>query len=147
LQHFDLTGISHIGIDEISRKIGHVYLTNVSDLRSRTLIWSGEGRTKETLHRFFHYLGLERTVNLQGISCDMWQSYVDVVKECTPHATLVFDKFHIVRYLMEAVDHVRRNEIHEKGKEHKEFMKDSRYIWLKNLWNLTPKTTGQARQP
>ncbi len=143
LQHRDLTGISHIGIDEISRKKGHVYLTNVYDLRSRTLIWSGEGRTKETLHRFFHYLGPERTANLQGICCDMWQSYIDVVKECAPHATLVFDKFHIVRHLMEAVDQVRRNEIHEKGKEHKELMKDSRYIWLKNPWNLTPKQ--QAR--
>ena len=38
---------------------------------------------------------------------------------------------HVVRHLMEAVDQVRRNEIHEKGKEHKELMKDSRYIWLK----------------
>ena len=40
---------------------------------------------------------------------------------------------------MEAVDQVRRNEIHEKGKEHKDLMKSSRYIWLKNPWNLTPK--------
>ena len=69
----------------------------------------------------------------------MWQSHIDVVKECAPQATLVFDKFHIVRHLMEAVDQVRRNEIHEKGKEHKELMKNSRYIWLKNPWNLTPK--------
>ena len=69
----------------------------------------------------------------------MWQSYIDVVKECAPQATLVFDKFHIVRHLMEAVDQVRRNEIHEKGREHKELMKNSRYIWLKNPWNLTPK--------
>ena len=139
LKHRDLSGITHIGIDEISRKKGHVYLTNVYDLHSKTLIWSGEGRTKETLRSFFKYLGPERTDKLQGICCDMWQSYIDVVKECAPQATLVFDKFHIVRHLMEAVDQVRRSEIHEKGKEHQELMKNSRYIWLKNPWNLTPK--------
>lgn len=120
-----------------------MYLTNVYDLHSKTLIWSGEGRTKETLRSFYQYFGSERTANLQGICCDMWQSYIDVVKECAPQATLVFDKFHIVRHLMEAVDQVRRKEIHEKGKKHKDLMKSSRYIWLKNPWNLTPKQ--QAR--
>ena len=40
---------------------------------------------------------------------------------------------------MAALDQVRRDEIREKGKEHKDLMKDSRYIWLKNPWNLTPK--------
>ena len=53
LEHRDLSSITHIGIDEISRKKGHVYLTNVYDLHSKTLIWSGEGRTKENLRRFF----------------------------------------------------------------------------------------------
>ncbi len=53
LEHRDLSSITHIGIDEISRKKGHVYLTNVYDIHSKTLIWSGEGRTKETLRRLF----------------------------------------------------------------------------------------------
>jgi transposase len=139
LEHRDLSGITHIGIDEISRKKGQVYLTNVYDLRSKTLIWSGVERTKDALRSFFKHFGLERTSKLQGICCDMWKPYVEVIKECAPRATLVFDKFHIVRHLMEAVDQVRRDEIREKGKEHKELMKDSRYIWLKNPWNLTPK--------
>ena len=54
---------------------------------------------------------------------------------------LVFDKFHIVRHLMEAVDQVRRDEIREKGSEHKALMYKTRFIWLKNPWNLTE---GQA---
>ena len=139
MEHRDLSGITHIGIDEISRKKGQVYLTNVYDLRSKTLIWSGVERTKDALRSFFTYLGPERTSKLQGICCDMWKPYIEVIKECAPQATLVFDKFHIVRHLMEAVDQVRRDEIREKGKEHKGLMKDSRYIWLKNPWNLTPK--------
>ena len=139
LANRDLTGIKQIGIDEISRKKGHVYLTNVYDLESKTLIWSGEGRTKDTLRQFFNFLGPEKAAQLEGICCDMWQPYVDVIQECAPQAILVFDKFHIVRHLMDAVDQVRKDEIKEKGKQHKELMKNSRYIWLKNPWNLTNK--------
>lgn len=137
LAHRDLEGLTHIGIDEISRKRGHVYVTNVYDLVSKRLIWSGEGRSKETLEAFFDFLGPEKTAALQGICCDMWQPYIDTIKERAPQAVLVFDKFHIVRHLMEAVDQVRRDEIREKGPAHKALMYKTRFIWLKNPWNLT----------
>jgi transposase len=143
LAHRDLAGVTHIGIDEISRKRGHVYVTNVYDLKSRRLLWSGEGRAKETLDDFFDGFGKERTEQLEGVCCDMWQPYIDVVKARAPKAILVFDKFHIVQHLTQAVDQVRRDEIREKGKSHKELMTKSRYIWLKNPWNLTDKQ--QAR--
>ena len=133
----DLTGITHIGIDEISRKRGHVYVTNVYDLNGRRLLWSGEGRARETLAAFFDWFGEERTAAIEGVCCDMWQPYIDTVKERAPQAVLVFDKFHIVQHLMRAVDQVRRDEIREKGKEHKELVAKTRYIWLKNPWNLT----------
>lgn len=135
----DLSDITHIGIDEISRKKGHVYLTNVYDLKTGTLIWSGEGRTKDTLNSFFAFFGEERTSKLEGICCDMWPSFFETVKAKAPLATLVFDKFHIVRQLTEAVDKVRRQEINDKGKEHKDLLAGTRYLWLKNPWNLTDK--------
>ena len=137
LAHRDLGELTHIGIDEISRKRGHVYVTNVYDLGSKRLVWSGEGRSKETLEAFFTFLGPEKTAVLQGICCDMWQPYIDVIKTQAPQAVLVFDKFHIVRHLMEAVDQVRRDEIREKGPAHKALMVKTRFIWLKNPWNLT----------
>lgn len=137
LAHRDLEGLTHIGIDEISRKRGHVYVTNVYDLVRKRLIWSGEGRKEATLEAFFDYLGAEKTAALEGICCDMWQPYIDVIKDRAPQAVLVFDKFHIVRHLMEAVDQVRRDEIREKGAEHKALMYRTRFIWLKNPWNLT----------
>ena len=139
LENRDLSGITHIGIDEISRKRGHQYLTNVYDLKTKTLLWSGEGRSSETLSQFFDFLGEERASQLQGICCDIWRPYIKVIEEKAPNAVLVFDKFHIIRHLMNAVDRVRRDEIQEKGKEHKELMKHTRYIWLKNPWNLTDK--------
>jgi len=137
LENRDLSSITHIGIDEISRKKGHQYLTNVYDLKTKSLLWSGEGRDAETLKQFFNFLGEERASQLQGICCDIWRPYIKVIEEKAPNAVLVFDKFHIVRHLMNAVDTVRRDEIQEKGKEHKELMKHTRYIWLKNPWNLT----------
>lgn len=133
----DLSGVTHIGIDEISRQKGHVYLTNVYDLRTGTLIWSTEGRSTDSLDSFFSFFGQERTEQLKGICCDMWPAFIKAVKAKAPQATLVFDKFHIVRKITEAVDTVRRQEISEKGKEHKKLVAGSRYIWLKNPWNLT----------
>ena len=114
LAHRDLSGVTHIGIDEISRQKGHVYLTNVYDLKTGTLIWSGEGRSIVSLEAFFSFFGPERTKLLQGICCDMWPAFINAVKAKAPQAILVFDKFHIVRQLTEAVDTVRRQEISEK---------------------------------
>ena len=106
-------------------------------------MWSGEGRSTETFHAFFDVLGPEKTAALEGICCDMWQPYIDVIKARAPQAVLVFDKFHIVRHLMEAVDQVRRDEVREKGPAHKALMYKTRFIWLKNPWNLTE---SQARR-
>jgi len=137
LAHRDLDQLTHIGIDEISRKRGHVYVTNVYDLVHKRLVWSGEGRTMDTLHAFFDVLGPQHTTALEGICCDMWQPYIAVVQVRAPQAVLVFDKFHIVSHLMQAVDQVRRDEIREKGPAQKALMHKTRFIWLKNPWNLT----------
>jgi len=139
LEHRDLSGIIYIGIDELSRRRGYTYVTMIYDLVSGDLIWTGDGREKGTLEQFFAELGEERSKTIRGICCDMWEPYADVVRQEAPDAILVFDKFHIVKHLMAAVDDVRRQEIAEKGKEHKDLVKGTRYIWLKNPWNLTDK--------
>ncbi|MCC7411183.1 MAG: ISL3 family transposase [Gammaproteobacteria bacterium] len=139
LAHRDLSGVIYVGIDEISRKKGHVYVTNAYDLESKRLLWSGADRKEKTLEAFFDFLGPDKSAAIEGICCDMWQRYIDVIKARAPNAVLVFGKFHIVRHLMDAVDQVRRDEIREKGKAHKDLMHRTRYIWLKNPWNLTEK--------
>ena len=128
-----------IGIDEISRKRGHVYHTVVYDLDKRRLIWIGAGRDKATLRRFFQWWGKQRTAAIQGVCCDMWQNYIDVVTEYCGEQVIVFDKFHIIRHLMEAIDKVRRMEAKTLAEAGNDILKGSRYIWLKNPWNLTDK--------
>jgi transposase len=137
LDHRNTDKVEYIGIDEISRKRGHVYHTQVYDLGQKRLLWSKQGREKEVLEAFFDEWGPERTGSLKGICCDMWKPYTDVIKHRAPNATLVFDKFHIVRHLMNAVDRVRKDEAKRLRKENPDLLRGTKYIWLKNPWNLT----------
>lgn len=139
LENRDLDDLLYIGVDEISRKKGHVYHTQVYDLIKRRLLWSGEDRTSETLEAFFDELNKERCEQIEAVCCDMWAPYVDVIKERLPNDLLVFDKFHIVRHLMDAVDQVRKEEARELKEDYPDLLKKTRYIWLKNPWNLTDK--------
>ena len=91
------------------------------------------------MQTFFDFLSRGRITKLDGVCCDMWQPYIDTIKEKVPRVALVFDKFHIVRRLMDAVDQARCDEMREKGPAHKQLMARSRYVWLKNPWNLTDK--------
>lgn len=139
LEHRELADVLYIGIDELSRQKGHVYVTNVYDLKEKRLIWSGEGRSQETLRAFFEEHGQALKQRVKAVCCDMWQPYTDMVKEHLPDATLVFDKFHIMQHLLKAVDEVRREEARELKKTNPELLKRTRYIWLKNPENLTDK--------
>jgi transposase len=60
-------GVTHVGIDELSRKKGHVYHTNIYDLGSKRLLWSGEGRGTDTIEEFFTWWGPERSAALRGV--------------------------------------------------------------------------------
>jgi len=139
LEHRDPGQVLYIGIDELSRQKGHVYVTNVYDLKGKRLIWSGEGRSQKTLKQFFEKHGKALHGKVKGVCCDMWQPYIEMVKEQWPDATLVFDKFHIIQHLLRAVDEVRRDEARELKKTHPELLKRTRYLWLKNVENLTEK--------
>jgi transposase len=139
LRHRQIGSVIHIGIDEISRRRGHVYVTNVYDLTQRRLLWSGEGREKETLQRFFREHGKALRTSVKGVCCDMWEPYTDILEKERPDATIVFDKFHLISHLNRAVDDVRREEARELKRSNPELLKRTRYIWLKNPENLTDK--------
>jgi transposase len=77
----------------------------------------------------------------------MRQPCIDVIKTGAPKAVLVFEKFHIVQHLTQAVDQVCRDVSREKGKSHQELMAKSRHIRLKNPWNLTDKQQIRLSEP
>lgn len=80
----------------------------------KRLIWRGEGRSEETLRKFFDFFDEKRAKHLRGICCNMWMPYIDVIEQGAPNAIVVSDTFLIIRHRMNAVDRLRREEIREK---------------------------------
>jgi transposase len=107
--HVDrLEGLRRIGIDEISYKRGHKYLTVVVDHDARRLVWAAPGRDEATLRRFFDALGPERSARITHVSADAADWIARVVAERCPQAVRCADPFHIVKWATEALDEVRR---------------------------------------
>lgn len=101
-------GLRRLGIDEISYKRGHKYLTVVVDHDSGRLVWAGEGRDAATLRGFFDELGTERSRAISHVSADGASWIEKVVAERCPDAVLCADPFHVVKWATEALDEVRR---------------------------------------
>ena len=127
-----------IGIDEVSRRKGQVYLTVVYDLERRVLLWVGDDRTEDAVRKFFtEELGPRRCATLQVVCMDMWAAYATLVRAHARQAQILFDRFHIVKHLHEAVEDVRRSEMRRLSAKAKGPFKRSRWLLLKNPWNLT----------
>jgi transposase len=121
-----------LAIDEVSRRKGHLYLTVVYDLERGVLLWVGEGRTEETLTRFFTELGRRRSAMVRVFCLDMWRAYQNAVGHHAPQAQVLFDRFHLVQHLNRAVDEVRRQEWRRLSARER-----TRFSLLKNPWTLT----------
>jgi transposase len=125
--------IEDISIDEKSFKKGHKYVTVLSHPRSGCVLDVGEDRDEqsviELLSRTFTK---EQLMNINTVCMDMWKSYMNAIKHSMPKAEIVHDKFHLIKYLNEAIDKVRRREVQDN-----EVLKYGRYTLLKNEENRT----------
>lgn len=127
-----------IGVDELSIKKGHTYQIVVSDLERRRPIWvDGQGRTEAELDRFFLDLGPKKTARIRLAVMDMWKAFRNSVQAHAPQAQVLFDKFHILRHLAEAMDAVRRAEYKRVAAKDRAFIKGQRYTLLSHRANLT----------
>lgn len=127
-----------IGVDELSFRRHHEYVTVVVDHLKKRVVWVGEGKGEKTLLEFFDKLGPERTRALTHITMDMGAAYRAAVEARAPQAQKVFDRFHVQKLASEAVDTVRRQEMGLlKGTDEGRALKKSRWALLKNPWNLT----------
>jgi transposase len=123
----------HLSIDEKSFKKGHHYITVLSHPGSGCVLDVEEDRTKEACKKLLsNSLTTEQLSKVSAISMDMWKAFIQTAQEILPNASIVHDRFHLVKYLNEAIDKVRRREV----KQHQE-LKNSRYALLKNPENLT----------
>ena len=110
----DLLGnLRRIGVDELSYRKHHEYVTVVIDHDTGRLVWGHPGKNADTLKLFFDQLGPERSAQLENVSMDMSQAYINAVREKAPNATIVFDRFHVQRLAQDALDELRRAEVRE----------------------------------
>jgi transposase len=106
-----LDDLYQIGIDEVSYRKGHRYLTVVADHdRDGAVIWVGEGKSGATLEAFFTALGPERATQLRAVSVDLHGAYAKVTRARAPQARVCADPFHVVKLANHALDEVRRAE-------------------------------------
>lgn len=126
-----------IGVDEISVRKGHTYRVVVADLDEQRPIWiGGTGRTKEDLDLFFADIGVERSKNIELAVMDMWKAFRNSTNEHAPQARIVFDKFHVLRHLANALDDVRRQEYKRVNDKERKYIKGQRYTLLSHKANL-----------
>ena len=152
--HDRFADLKRIGIDEISYKRGHRYLTVVVDHDSGRLVWAAPGRDKATLALFFDALGEDRCKQITHVSADGADWISGVVAEKCPNAVRCADPFHVVRWATDALDEVRRAAWNEargavqqrragRASGHAKALKNARYALWKNPQNLT--TRQQAK--
>src|SRR5919106_2219094 len=105
-----LESLFEIGVDEVSWRKRHKYLTLVSDHRRRQVVWGAEGRDAATLDGFFDELGEQRAAGIEAVSMDMSAGYARSVtaEGHAPQATICWDPFHVVALATKALDVVRR---------------------------------------
>jgi len=127
-----------IGIDELSVRKGHTYRIIVSDLVRKRPIWfGGADRSEASMNLFFEWLGEKKSRNIRLAVMDMWKPFRNACASHAPGAAMLYDKFHALRHLSDAMDKVRRSEYARLKGEDRKFIKGQRYTLLSHRENLS----------
>lgn len=124
-----------IGIDEKAWQKGQdSYMSIVCNLAGGTVEWIGDDRKAETLGEYFGRFTLEQRAAVKAVSMDMWKAYTLAVRTWIPDAErkIVYDRFHVMKVLLEAVDLVRKAENRKLMQSDNELLKGSKYLWLRS---------------
>ncbi|MGL0070336.1 ISL3 family transposase, partial [Salmonella enterica subsp. enterica] len=131
-------GPKRIGIDEISIRKRHVYRIVVSDLDRQRPIWfGGEDRSEASMAQFYAWLGEKKSRQIRLALMDMWKPFRNATQVHAPQAAILFDKFHVMRHLGQALDKVRKAEYARLSGKDRRFIKGQKYTLLSNRENLT----------
>jgi transposase len=146
LRKRNLDGIEEIGIDEVSERKGHRYLTLVTDIEGRRVIWVGRGRDRAVLKRFFRWFGKKRIRKLKRVVIDMHDPYEQEIRAQCARIRIIYDHFHLAKPLHLAIDNLRRRLQAELPPEGRKYLKNKRYLLLRGEETLTPKQRVRLRE-
>ena len=146
-----LEALFEVGVDEVSWRKRHKYLTLVSDHRRAKIVWGAPGRDAATLDAFFEELGPNRSAQLTAVSMDMSAGYAkSVAREGdAPQAVICYDPFHVVALATRALDSVRRQvwqDMRWTDEAAARRFKGARWCLLKNPENLNPEQAATLRK-
>jgi transposase len=127
-----------IGVDEKAIAKGHRYMTLVCDLKQATVEYIGVDRKQASLQSYLDGFEAEALEAVRAVSMDMWPPYINACLERIPGAEdkIVFDRFHIMRYVIDAVDMVRKREHKALLAEGDATLSKSKYLWLYSAENV-----------
>jgi transposase len=127
-----------LGVDEKAIAKGHRYMTLVCDLQAATVEYIGEERREASLAAYFEAFAQERRAHIEAICLDMWPAYINACQTSVPQAQdkMVFDRFHIMRHVLEALDKVRKREHKALSSQGDSTLAKSKYLWLYSEENV-----------
>lgn len=143
-QERDLSGITVLGVDEISVGKGHRYWHMVSGFdgpNGPEVIYVGEGRREEDLEPFWKWFGKERTGQITHAVMDMWKGFINSFRNRCTGIQIIYDKFHVMRHLLEALNEVRKAELKKADKSMRGALCGKKFILLRKM----SRVKGEAR--
>jgi len=137
LERRGLDDIKYAGVDEKSFRKRHKYVSVLTDISGSRVLEVVEGRKEENADKLWKVLSAEQLGNIEAVSMDMWSAFINSTKKAVPDADIVHDKFHVSKYLNDAVNKVRQAE-HKEFKEIYEVspLQNTRQVWLTNPKNF-----------
>ncbi len=130
--------IQYLGIDEFSIRKHHKYMTIFLDLKSGRIIHAVEGRSKDVIKPFLNILA-RKAKRLKAIAMDMSRSHISAVTEYLPKVKIVFDRYHIMALINQAIDTFRREQQQTLNDCDIKTLKGSRFLLLRNYETLDQK--------
>ncbi|MGO9015144.1 MAG: ISL3 family transposase [Dissulfurispiraceae bacterium] len=127
----------HLGIDEKGFHKGQSYVTMLYDLDNSRVLDVANGRKEEDIQGILLRLSDEERPGVKAVAMDMWEPFRRAVEKLLPQADIVHDRFHIMKYLTDAVDRVRRSENKALQHEGNSSLSGTRFLWLKRPDNWT----------
>jgi len=127
-----------VGLDEVSIRKGHTYRIVASDLlRGRPIWFGGWDRSEASMDQFYAWLGQKKCRRIRLAVMDMWKAFRKATRHHAPQASILFDKFHVMGHLGEALDQVRKSEYARLAGPERRFIKGQKYTLLSKRENLT----------
>jgi transposase len=137
-----LSEVTTIGIDEFSFKQGYNFMTVVTELDTGRILHAVEGKGKDDIQPFLETLA-RKAKGLKAVAMDMSSAYFSAVRESLPHVDIVFDRFHIMALMNQAIDELRRDHQRELDVLGQQTLKGSRFLLLQNYDSLAPERKGR----